>query len=279
MGKIIFLDIDGTLVDFDQHMPKSTLKALKEARENGHKLVLCTGRTYGYIYPWLLEFGFDAVVASAGAYVRVGEEVLYHHVMDFEKIQGLEELLKKHNIDYMLQGLLGRMVPKDCVKGIEDHFAAINPEYSKQLDGMEQIEHISESHMIESIMFFNSNVKIAQLQKEIDEELEGYFRVTGASYETDREHNGEITCRGIHKADGMKRVVAYFSLRPTDVIAFGDGPNDFEMLQYAKIGVAMGNGVESLKNKADYVTDDIEQDGIYHAFVHLGLIEEQNIQQ
>ena len=73
MEKIVFLDIDGTLVNFNQQMPESTWKALKEARENGHKLVLCTGRTYGHIYPWLLEIGFDAIVASAGAYVRVGE--------------------------------------------------------------------------------------------------------------------------------------------------------------------------------------------------------------
>lgn len=274
MGKIVFLDIDGTLVNFNQQMPESALKALKAARKNGHKLALCTGRTYGHIYPWLLDIGFDAIVASAGAYVRIGEEVLYHHVIDFEKMKGLEGLLRKHKIAYVLQGLYGRMVPKDCIKGIENHFAAINPDYNKELMGMEQIEYISEKHTIESIMFFNSNVGIGQLQKEIDEELNGYFCVTGASYETDREHNGEITCKGIHKADGMKRVAEHFSLNPTEIIAFGDGPNDFEMLRYAHIGVAMGNGVESLKNKADFVTDDIERDGIYKAFVHLGLIEE-----
>lgn len=272
MEMIVFLDIDGTLVNFNQQMPESTWKAIKEARENGHKLVLCTGRTYGHIYPWLLEIEFDAIVASAGAYVRVGEEVLYHHVIDFEKMKGLLKLLQKHKIDYLLQGLYGRMVPKECIKGIEDHFAAINPDYNRHLDGMELIEDISEKHIIESIMYFNSNVGIGQLQKEIDEELDGYFCVTGASYETDREHNGEITCQGINKADGMKRVVEHFSLNPTQVIAFGDGPNDFEMLQYAQMGVAMGNAVESLKNKADYVTDDMEQDGIYNAFVHLGLI-------
>lgn len=273
MGKIVFLDIDGTLVNFDQQMPKSAFKALKEARENGHKLALCTGRTYGHIYPWLLEFGFDAIVASAGAYVRIGEEVLYHHVIDFEKLQGLVKLLRKHKIDYLLQGLYGRMVPKECIQGIEDHFASINPDYKEHLAGIEQIECISKEHIIESMMYFNSNVGIDQLQKEIDEELDGYFWVTGASYETDREHNGEITCRGIHKADGMKRVTEYFSLDPTEVIAFGDGPNDFEMLQYAQIGVAMGNAVESLKSKADYITDDIQQDGIYNAFLQLGLIE------
>lgn len=272
MGKIVFLDIDGTLVNFNQQMPQSALQALKEAQKSGHKLVLCTGRTYGHIYPWLLEIEFDAIVASAGAYVRVGEEVIYHHVIAFEKMKELVKLLRKHKIDYLLQGCCQRMVPKECIQGIEDHFAEINPDYNRHLEGIEQIENISEEHMIESIMFINSNVGIGQLQKEIDEELNGYFCVTGASYETDREHNGEITCQGINKADGMKRVVEYFSLNPTQVIAFGDGPNDFEMLQYAQTGVAMGNAIESLKNKADYVTDDIEQDGIYNAFVHLGLI-------
>lgn len=273
MRKIVFLDIDGTLVNFNQQMPESAFTALREARKNGHKMALCTGRTYGHIYPWLRDFGFDAVVASAGAYVKVGEEVLYHHVFDYEKLKGLLELLRRHNIDFMAQGLNGRIVERKCLKGIEEHFAAIHTDYKKHFAEVEQVEYISEKHSVESMMFFNSNVGIIQLQKEIDEELEGYFCVTGASYETDREHNGELTCKGIHKADGMKRVVDYFSMSPADVIAFGDGPNDFEMLQYAGTGVAMGNGVETLKNTADFVTDDMEQDGIYKAFLHLGLIE------
>jgi len=51
MKKTVFLDIDGTLVDFQMKMPESTYKAINRAKENGHKIVLCTGRTYSNIYP------------------------------------------------------------------------------------------------------------------------------------------------------------------------------------------------------------------------------------
>ena len=65
--KMIFLDVDGTLVDFTMHMPESAREALSIARKRGHLISLCTGRTVTNVYPWLLEFGFDAIVASVHA--------------------------------------------------------------------------------------------------------------------------------------------------------------------------------------------------------------------
>ena len=64
----------------------------------------------------------------------------------------------------------------------------------------------------------------------------------------------------------------YFGLTREDTVAFGDGPNDMEMLQYAKIGVAMGNAVLELKQHAYMVTDDIGYAGVAHAMLKLGLI-------
>ena len=63
--KLIFLDVDGTLVDFTMHMPESAREALSIARKRGHLISLCTGRTVTNVYPWLLEFGFDAIVTIA----------------------------------------------------------------------------------------------------------------------------------------------------------------------------------------------------------------------
>lgn len=81
MKKLLFFDIDGTLVDFgNSTMSPSTADALINAKQNGHMIFLCTGRSYNQIYPSLKAFDFDGVVAAAGGYVTVGDKVIAHHV-------------------------------------------------------------------------------------------------------------------------------------------------------------------------------------------------------
>lgn len=70
----------------------------------------------------------------------------------------------------------------------------------------------------------------------------------------------------------MEKYLSYVGATREDAIAFGDGPNDMDMIEYAKIGVCMGNGREELKRIADFVTKDIDEDGIEYAMLRLGLI-------
>ncbi len=77
---------------------------------------------------------------------------------------------------------------------------------------------------------------------------------------------------GITKSYGMKQAAQYFGADREKIIAFGDGPNDLDMLQYAGIGVAMGNAVDHVKALADMVTGHINQNGIYCAMERIKLI-------
>ena len=70
----------------------------------------------------------------------------------------------------------------------------------------------------------------------------------------------------------MEVVLQHYGLTQQDSVAFGDGPNDLEMLQYAAIGIAMGNAVQEAKDVADYVTTDLLEDGIYNGMKHFQLI-------
>ena len=70
--KLIFLDIDGTLTEPGKNVPPaSAVEAVRKARDNGHKVVLCSGRNYGMLSP-LLRYGFDGLVGSAGGYIEYG---------------------------------------------------------------------------------------------------------------------------------------------------------------------------------------------------------------
>ena len=84
--------------------------------------------------------------------------------------------------------------------------------------------------------------------------------------------SGEMTKMGVNKATGMQRLMDELKIGREDTIAFGDGPNDVEMLQFAGTGVAMGNAIPAVKQYADMVTDKIDEDGLYHAFERLHLL-------
>ena len=71
---------------------------------------------------------------------------------------------------------------------------------------------------------------------------------------------------------GMEKYIIHTGMAKADTIAFGDGPNDFDMIKYAAIGVVMGNSSDDLKRRADFVTKDINDDGIAYALQKLGLI-------
>lgn len=83
---------------------------------------------------------------------------------------------------------------------------------------------------------------------------------------------GDIGIKNIDKGNAIQHLLDYLDVSVNDTIAFGDAKVDIPMLEYCKIGVAMGNGGSEIKAMADYITDDVENHGLYRAFDHLGLI-------
>lgn len=268
MKNIIFLDIDGTLVDFQKTMPKSTPKALLLAKEKGNFIALCTGRAICDIYSWLLEFAFDGIVASAGAYITCQNKKIFHHILEKDKLRILEDVLKSHGAAYMFQGALGKFYNEDSKIKMINFFELMKFDASGILKNMTLCENPSQMQQIESGVYFGADGDIHMIQKAVDP----YFKITGSSFSSNKTYSGEITCNGINKATGMEKLMNYMDIPRECSIAIGDGPNDVEMLQYAQIGVAMGNADESIKKLADMVTDSINEDGIYHAFEQLKLL-------
>ena len=82
----------------------------------------------------------------------------------------------------------------------------------------------------------------------------------------------DITAKGADKGEGIKAMADYLGFDSQYTIAFGDGGNDASMTKAAGIGVAMGNALESLKQKADYTTTSVDDDGVLNALRHFNLI-------
>lgn len=270
MSKVLFFDVDGTLVNFHGKMPESARKALKLAQKNGHQIVLCSGRSKIQIYPWLLELGFDGIVAATGAYVECGGKVLFRHFMAKEELCAVTALLDEAGACYSAQAG-NRMITS--AKHRDRQMARF-----KDLGDQEMIDQIwrhiefaddlAQYEDIEKIVYYESKMPVQAIR----ERLSTVCDVTESSFESEMSDSGEITCKGINKAYGMQKYIEYTGTARENTIAFGDGPNDFDMIEYAATGVAMGNAVEALKSRADLVTEKIDEDGVAYALETLGLI-------
>lgn len=271
MKKALFFDIDGTLVNFQGQMPDSAKRALQQVQKNGHLIAICSGRSVCQIYPWLLEIGFDGIIAAAGAYVEYNHQVVYEHHMGKETLAAACGLLEEAHAIYSAQTRHADFMTADCKKRMEERFRAmwLSKGIEEQADTSRQVdERLEERPDIEKLVFFDAQIPLAEIQKRLAESCD----VTAMSFDVPAEGNGEISSKGINKALGIQKFIEYAGIARQDTIAFGDGPNDFDMLAYAHVGVAMGNAMEDIRKQADYVTAGIDEDGIERALRELGLL-------
>lgn len=274
--KILFFDIDGTLINSAQEMPDSAARALRKAREEGHILCLCTGRSYGQLIPLLLNFGFDAIVAASGSYVRVGDEVIYHHRMDAEQVVRIVAYIESKQGSYFCQNASSIVLTAEHARRMEERMInqmhVPREEVLKMRKSNRIVEHIRDgADDVEKLLFFDLFLPLEEIQAGVGENI----AITTNSYETAPEGSGELTVRGIHKGTGMQVLLDYYGMSREDVIAFGDSGNDTEMIEFAGYGVVMGNGSPELKKLADMVTDAIWDDGLAKALYRLGLCGEE----
>lgn len=125
MQKIIFMDVDGTLVNDHGEIPESAKLAVRKARENGHLVYLSTGRSKSELFSHVLEVGFDGIIGAAGGYIEVGEAVLFHERMKQEDIELIVEYFNRNEIDFFLEANSGIYASQNCKK----HFRSIIKKY------------------------------------------------------------------------------------------------------------------------------------------------------
>lgn len=271
MGKVLFFDIDGTLIPFQKTMPESTKRALEKARANGHKIVICSGRSRAQLQNSLDEVEFDGYVMDSGSYVEDHGKAIFQHIIENEELEFLIQELEMVGAIYSGQTASGVISTPRCIEGIAQFYKenGIPEEEIEKLCNHRRIDkHITQRHDLEKFVYHKSAIDVNEMRMRIGDR----FEVTELSFERVDPYSGEITAKGIHKASGMEKYLKLYGLSREDSVAFGDGPNDFEMIEYAGIGVVMGNGIDALKEKADYITASVEEDGIEKALMHLNLI-------
>lgn len=272
--KTIFLDIDGTLVGDKGTVPDSAKEAILKVKGNGHKVIICTGRTLDEIYPPIMEIGFDGIIACGGNYVIANDEILYERYFSLEDLKHLYEYFEKYGINFYAEAISGIYASKGCDQQLYDLAMEIAKDKGEHFmehfnvfrNVMKQNENLLRDD-VTKISFLGSNHPIDDLKEAYKDKFEIFDLVVpmfGAN-------SGEISIKGTDKTVGMDIMIHHFDLIEENSIAIGDGNNDITMLQKAAIGVCMGNGTEKLKAVADMITDDVNHDGLAKALNELKL--------
>lgn len=275
--KAVFLDVDGTFVNDRGIVPPSAREAVVAARTNGHRIFLCTGRSMSELWDEIVEPGFDGIIASAGGYVQCDGQVLLHRTVPVEDLRRVVEFFDCHGVEYFLEansGLYGSRHAKERLRELifgpvsdEDVLAELEKGLGGFIDSL-VVEPDPVREDINKVSFLDSRLTIEQIRAEFD----GAFDVISATVPMFGPNSGEMSLPGIHKATGIELLIQHAGIARADTIAYGDGANDLEMLEFVAIGVAMGNARPAVLEVADLVTAGVDHDGIHRSFEALGLI-------
>ena len=274
---IIFLDVDGTLVNDNGIVSNSAEVAIKEARKNGHLIFLSTGRSKAELFDHIMDIGFDGVIAAAGGYIELNNKTIMHKKFKEEEVKEIVEYFNEKGIDFYLEANGGLFASKGC----KEHLIKILFDENQSEKQKEELEKgmkpfieclINGENLyrddINKISFLGSNNDINEIIAKFSEK----FNIIPSTVPMFGDNSGEVSLKGIHKANAIEVLLEHLGVPNENTYAYGDGINDKEMLEFVNIGVAMGNAKEELKAIADDITDIHDNDGIYNSFKKYGLI-------
>ena len=257
--KAIFLDVDGTLISFKTHkIPQTTIDALTKVHEKGMKIIIATGRGATDLLE-LEAIPYDAVVSLNGSrcVLRNGTEIVSYPIgrEDFHTVLHLAE---QYGFPLALEVEKGILV-----NYVNDTVIALSELTKHPVPQVVDIVSEFDACTCCQLCIYCGE----EVEKEIMNQLPGLAVSRWNPYFAD------VNVAGVNKASGMVDVAACLGFSLDESMAFGDGGNDIPMLKAAGIGIAMGGASSRVKECADFITDDVDEDGILHALVHYGIIE------
>lgn len=277
MSKLIFLDIDGTLCEPGQRPSQVTVRALHQAQANGHKIFISTGRNVPSIQPFVLEIGFDGMIASAGGYIAVEGKVLQDKKMSRKMLEHGIKTLEKYDLSYALETSEGTYADLEKhAAAWKRNLAGSNSEMRRMMvqlmDGL-GIRPIAEFHdqSVYKIVFIGKTEE--GVQAAIEELGEDFNTVIQESlFPNLPKINGETMAKGVDKGLAVQTICEYYGVDLQDAIAFGDSANDLPMLNMAGTGVVMDNAPANVKKHADVICESCAEDGIARQLQRMGII-------
>ncbi len=254
--KLIFFDIDGTLLDHRKQLPGSAKTAIQTLQRLGHEVALATGRSPFMLQRVADELDIDSYVGFNGQYVVKRGERIYANPFREEELDELSRFaaVSGHPLVYlneesMRSSMKHHTFVEQCISSLEYPYPEYDPEY-----------------------FRGRSIYQAMLFCEEVEEQQYRDRFAGLRFVRWHPYSLDVLPSGGSKANGIAQLIRSMGFEPEEIYAFGDNLNDLEMLQYVGHGIAMGNAPECVKQAAKYVTTDVDRHGIARGLAMVGLL-------
>ena len=271
MPKTVFIDFDGTFADRGQ-VPKAHLAAVREARSNAHRVLVCTGRPKSMVPDRLLDSVFDGLVAAAGGYVEIDGTILADTRFPEDLAARAVTVLTSYDIAFILEApeaVYGPVGIRERIREILGQTfgsAGARDMASDILNPLRATNQLS-GQSFGKVSVFSSPIPVDDLAQMIGPRVGALPNsVTGLSG-----FGGEIYLRGVNKAVGIELVASRLGITRDEIIGVGDGHNDLEMLSLAGTAVVVEGAPAELLALADLVVAPPERAGLVRGFHELGL--------
>ena len=266
MYKMVCIDMDGTLLNSKRKISEVNKKILKQANEKGVHIVITTGRIYcnAEYYSNLLQVN-SAVIAANGSIIKEKNQEIAINISVIPKETNLKilDICNKYRVNPNFQtarhiyggnGLISFLLYYFAFKtGSKEHEVKIHNVRGNK--NWEKVLENEKAEMIKCEIFHSDKGRMKKVRSAI--EALGELQVVSSG-----EYGIDITHKGVSKGTAVEVLAKHYNIKREEIIAIGDSLNDVEMIEYAGLGVAMGNAKEQVKKVADYIAPTNDEDGV-----------------
>lgn len=261
--KALFFDVDGTLVNSENEIPKSAYDAIRATREAGNLVFINSGRCYCMMTSLKDKIDVDGLLCGCGTEIIYKGESVYSNVLSYDVRKRVIEAADKYDVEIIAEGHDGAVV-------------SVTYEESR-MDDMKTTLELIRKFDTDFGGEFAPEFEFAKfcIQADDKSDVEGFKAEFEKDFEVMDRYNGFFECvpNGHSKGTAVDWVLKKFDIAPEDAYVFGDSTNDLSMFKVSGVNaIAMKKHDKELDEYATYVTDAVENDGVKKAMEHFGLI-------
>ena len=272
--RIIALDLDGTLLDSEKRLSEVNRAALERAAEKGVLIVPTTGRFFGMMPPAVRDLPFvryAITINGAQVYDRETDTAIVRDEIPLDMALGVMEVLDRYDVIYDCYRqnwgwMTAALQDKAADYATNEHYLRMVREFRRPVPELKaHLRETADQGDVQKVMLFarkeqGTGNREQGVLDEIRLELATKFpeiKVTASTW-----NNLELNIRTAHKGNALKRFAEHLGFGLGNCMAFGDGMNDFTMVEAAGLGVAMANAEPEVKRVARDVVPSNDEDGV-----------------
>ena len=271
--RVIALDLDGTLLDSEKRLSEANREALARAAEKGVLIVPTTGRFFGMMPPAVRDLPFvryAITINGAQVYDRETDTAIVRDEIPLDMALRVMETLDRYDVIYDCYRqnwgwMTAALQEKAADYATNEHYLKMVREFRRPVPELKAyLRETAADGDVQKVMLFARNAKVSGLPSQVLDpiraELAARFPEIKVTASTG--NNLELNIRSAHKGNALKRFAEHLGFGLANCMAFGDGMNDFTMVEAAGLGIAMANAEPEVKRVAKDVVPSNDEDGV-----------------